>query len=175
MHTATLTDSHFHIITTGGTIDTTHIDDTDDTLYTFQESSIPEMIHQWKMAPSVTYTHLTPINSLFMKDDYRETILQAIQVSTHTKILITHGTDTMVETAKYLEWKVQGKRVILVWAMIPSRENHTDAYVNLSFALWILETSIEWGVFIAMNGQVFSPQNVKKNRDVIPPRFEKIL
>lgn len=162
--------SDYHIITTGGTIDLVSTDTSGK--YTFEQSIIPSVIEQGWIHFSANWTHLPPIDSLYMDNPYRDSIVDACRNSSAEKVLITHGTDTMVETAQYLVEKISGKVVVLVWAMIPLREPNTDGYMNLGYAFGVLQLQTQAWVFIAMNGQTFFPRNVRKNREEW--RFESI-
>ena len=162
--------SDYHIITTGGTIDVANIDASG--VYTFGQSIIPSIIEQWWINFPIRWTHLPPINSLIMKNPYRDPIVETRINSPEDRILLTHGTDTMIETAQYLVERVQWKVIILVWSFVPIRESHTDGYMNLGYAIWVLQSQTQAWVFIAMNGQTFFPRNVRKNREEW--RFEVI-
>lgn len=152
-----------HIITTGGTIDCAHINE--DKVYHFSDSIIPEVLASCGLGNYDHWTHLQPIDSLLMRDDYRENIACICTSVPQWRILITHGTDTLVETAQYLQQRIRDKTIVLVGSMIPAREENTDAEMNLEFALSTLQTTSSFGVYLAMNGQVFSPHNVRKNRE----------
>jgi len=156
--------SNYHIITTGGTIDAATIDASG--LYTFEQSIIPSIIEQGRIILPMSWTHLPPIDSLYMQDSYRENIFEVCKNTPEDRILITHGTDTLVETAQYLAARVSEKVIVLVWAMVPIRESHTDGYMNLGYAIWVLQSQTQAWVFIAMNGQTFFPRNVRKNREI---------
>lgn len=167
-----MTLSDIRIITTGGTIDAAEIKE--DGSYKFAGSSIPKMLEQWGIHIPYTFTHLPPIDSLLMDDDYRQGILKACLDVPEKIILITHGTDTMVETAQFLHGKITGKTVMLVGAMIPANQANTDAHMNLGFATGSLLTYPQTGVYIAMNGQLFLPYSVMKDRTTTPPHFRKL-
>jgi len=104
------------------------------------------------------------IDSLEMTDADREIILTHCQKSSTDKIVITHGTDTMVETARYLADNLQGKTVVLTGAMIPIVFGSSDGLFNMGAALAYVQT-LESGIYIAMNGQYFSYDNVRKNKN----------
>lgn len=159
------------IITTGGTIDVAKI--SSDGVYTFSGSSIPKMLEQWGNHVSYSFVHLPPIDSLLMKDDYRKNILDVCLSTSENRILITHGTDTMVETAQFLHSKIIRKTVILVGAMIPVNQPESDAQMNLGFAIGALMHMTQTWVRIAMNGQLFLPYSVMKDRTTTPPHFRK--
>lgn len=101
-----------HIITTGGTIDCAHIDE--NKVYQFSGSIIPEILKSRNMGEYEHWTHLEPIDSLVMKNDYREKITQVCFSVPQKRILLTHGTDTLVETAQYLQQRIKNKTIVLV-------------------------------------------------------------
>ncbi len=104
--------SDYHIITTGGTIDVASIDTSG--VYTFEQSIIPSIIEQGRINLPIGWTHLPPIDSLYMEDSYRENIFEVCKNAPEDRILITHGTDTLVETAQYLAARVSEKVIVLV-------------------------------------------------------------
>jgi L-asparaginase len=104
------------------------------------------------------------IDSLEMTDDDRELILTHCQKSKSDRIIITHGTDTMVDTAHYLANGLTNKTIVLTGAMIPIVFGSSDGLFNMGAALAYVQT-LEPGVYIAMNGQYFSHDNVRKNRE----------
>lgn len=155
--------SDYHIITTGGTIDSLGIDSSKE--YIFGKSNIPEIIQQWWMNILINWTHFPPIDSLNMEDSYRDTIVDTCKNSSQDRILITHCTDTLVETAQYLEERIIGRIIVLVGSMVPASKSNTDAHINLGYAFGVLQNIQQSWVYIAMNGQVFFPTNVKKNKE----------
>lgn len=104
--------SNYHIITTGGTIDAATIDPSGK--YTFGQSAIPSIVEQGRIILPMSWTHLPPIDSLYMEDSYRENIFEVCKNTPEDRILITHGTDTLVETAQYLAARVSEKVIVLV-------------------------------------------------------------
>ena len=109
-------------------------------------------------------------DSLEMTDEDRELIRETCQNSEQDKILITHGTDTMTQTAECL-LGITGKTIVLTGAMAPARFKETDAVFNLGLATGAAQ-ALESGVYIAMNGQIFPAGKVKKNRE--QRRFETL-
>jgi len=105
------------------------------------------------------------IDSLNMTEADRKKILHECQTSLEDKILITHGTDTMTETAKLLGQHIKDKTIILTGAMIPYAFGSSDGLFNLGSALAFLQT-LPAGVYISMNGKYFHWNNVRKNKDV---------
>lgn len=101
-------------------------------------------------------------DSLDMTANDREVILSACQASDESRIIISHGTDCMVETASLLGRELTDKTVVLVGAMIPYSINHSDALFNLGCAVTAVQLLTN-GVYVVMNGEVFPWGNVQKN------------
>lgn len=107
---------------------------------------------------------LMMIDSLEMTDQDRELIGHQCNSCEEDKIVITHGTDTMAETAKMLAEKVKNKTVVLTGAMIPIKFGSSDGLFNLGSALAFAQ-SLPYGVYVAMNGRYFHWDNVRKNKE----------
>ena len=107
-------------------------------------------------------------DSLDITQNERELIKKSVLECDEERIIITHGTDTMIDTAKFLE-SIKEKTIILTGAMQPARFKKTDAVFNSGFA-YAAALSLDHGIYIAMSGQIFSSNNVKKNLDL--GRFE---
>jgi L-asparaginase len=155
----------FKVITVGGTIDKVYFDAASQF-----EIGDPQ-IHRVLAGAGVVDFEVAPLmrkDSLQMDDADREAVKQAVLASTCDHVLVTHGTDTMALTARHLG-DVGGKTVVFTGAMQPARFHETDAIFNIGFALGTL-MSAEPGVYLAMNGRVFDPHKVRKNRD--EGRFE---
>jgi L-asparaginase len=103
------------------------------------------------------------VDSLEMTDEDRDLIVHQCNNCDESKIVITHGTDTMADTAKVLAKKVQDKTVILTGAMIPIKFGSSDGLFNLGSALAFAQT-LPAGVYVAMNGRYFNANNVRKNK-----------
>ena len=157
------------IFVTGGTFDKEY-NELDGSLY-FKDTHLPEMLALGRSRVPVDTRTLMMIDSLDMSDSERETIAQNCLKTHEEKIIITHGTDTMVETARVLAEKVKGKTIILVGAMIPYKFGSSDGLFNLGAALAFVQT-LPAGVYIAMNGRYFKWDNVRKNKKV--GEFEEI-
>ena len=99
-----------------------------------------------------------------MTDDDRVLIAEHCRKSKEDKIIITHGTDTMADTAKLLAQKVKNKTIVLTGAMIPYKFGSSDGLFNLGSAMAFVQT-LKHGVYIAMNGRFFHAENVRKNRE----------
>jgi L-asparaginase len=110
------------------------------------------------------------IDSLYMTDSKRQLILEECRKSEEERIVVTHGTDTMVETARFLGQSVEKKTIVMTGAMIPYAFGSSDGLFNLGSALAFAQ-SLPHGVYIAMNGRYFPWDNVRKNK--IAGEFEE--
>ena len=154
-----------HIIITGGTIDKRYNELTGLVDFT-PTSHIEAMLKQARLnVDDYTITPLLLKDSLDITVEDRDKILHTIQSSPLNQILITHGTDTIVESAKFLSSYHLDKTIVLVGAMIPYRFKDSDALFNLGFAMGTLST-LDSGVYVAMNGKVFPHDQVIKNREL---------
>ena len=149
------------IFLTGGTFDKEY-NELDGSLF-FKDTHLPEMLTLGRNRVPVDTRTLMMIDSLEMTEADRESIAQNVAKTKEDKIIITHGTDTMVETAQVLAKKVKGKTIVLVGAMIPYKFGSSDGLFNLGAALAFAQT-LPAGVYIAMNGQYFSHDNCRKNK-----------
>jgi len=156
------------IITTGGTIDKIYFDDKSD--YQIGEPQISQILHAMHVSFDFEVTALMRKDSLELTDQDRELVRKAVEASTTTRIVITHGTDTMTDTARALTG-IAGKTIVLTGAMQPARFRFTDAVFNIASAMMAAQTLAE-GVYITMNGRVFDPATTRKNVDM--NRFEAI-
>ena len=156
------------ILTVGGTIDKDYFDALSE--YQITESPIHELLHTFNVNFEYQVIPVMKKDSLDMTNEDRDNLRNLISKLNQELILITHGTDTMAQTAKVLAG-IENKTIILTGAMKPARFKDTDAIFNIGFALGALRT-ISKGVYIAMNGEVFRPENVIKNRTA--HRFETI-
>ena len=150
------------ILVTGGTFDKTY-DEIRGRL-SFADSHLSEMLRLGRSRVDVSSRTLMMIDSLEMSDGDRELIVRSCQQSTESQIVITHGTDTMVETAAALASGVSGKTIVLTGAMIPYAFGSSDGLFNLGSALSLVQV-LSPGVYIAMNGQHFAWDRVRKNRE----------
>jgi len=149
------------IFITGGTFDKEY-DEITGHLF-FKETHMPEMLKLGRCRLNVDIRTLMMIDSLQMTDTDREMIAQNCLHSNHNRIIITHGTDTMVETAKLLATKNLGKTIVITGAMIPYKFGSSDGLFNLGSALAFVQT-LPVGVYVAMNGRWFNWDNVWKNK-----------
>jgi L-asparaginase len=150
------------IFITGGTFDKEY-DEINGRLF-FKDSHVQEMLRLGRCSLKVDLRTLMMIDSLDMKPSDRELILKNCMDSTESRILITHGTDTMAETALVLGAKIKNKTVVLTGALIPYKFGSSDGLFNLGSALAFVQT-LGPGVYVAMNGRVFDWNNVLKDRD----------
>ncbi|BDS10629.1 asparaginase domain-containing protein [Aureispira anguillae] len=132
----------------------------------FKDTHLPEIFNRGRSTLDITVRTLMMIDSLEMTDNDRSIIVQNCQRSNFEHIIITHGTDTMVETAKYLaDANIEGKTIVLLGAMIPYKFGlSSDGFFNLGAALAFAQ-SMPAGIYIAMHGECFDWDDVRKNRE----------
>ena len=146
---------------TGGTFDKEY-DEIHGKLY-FKDTHLNEMLRLGRCRADVKVRTLMMIDSLEMTDSDRHLILDNCCRAHEERIVITHGTDTMEDTAKVLGENLRDKTVVLTGAMIPYAFHSSDGLFNLGSAISLAQ-SLPHGVYIAMNGRFFPWDNVKKNR-----------
>jgi L-asparaginase len=160
-----LTDLHttmtLRIIATGGTFDK-HYDELSGTLG-FAASHLPAALARTRMTIPVELEQLPLLDSLDMREQDRLRVLASCRAAREQAIVIVHGTDTMRETAQVLGTAGLGQTIVLTGAMIPYEIANSDALFNLGFAAGVAQT-LPPGVYVAMNGQVFTWDKVTKNR-----------
>ncbi|WP_395404380.1 asparaginase domain-containing protein [Pseudoduganella sp. UC29_106] len=149
------------IIATGGTFDK-HYNELNGTLG-FAESHLPAAIARARITSPCALEVLPLLDSLDMVDADRERVLASCKAATERGIVIVHGTDTMKETAAVLGSVLTDKTIVFTGAMIPYAIDNSDAFFNLGFACGVAQV-LPPGVYVAMNGQVFTWDNVQKNR-----------
>jgi L-asparaginase len=149
------------ILVTGGTFDKEYNELTGELF--FKETHLPEMLRLGRNLLPVKLITLEMIDSLYMTDDYRHLLSEQCRIASEEQIIITHGTDTMAETAAFLEKKVTGKTVVLTGAMIPYKFGSSDGLFNLGSAMAFVQ-ALDKGVYVAMNGSYFHAGRVRKNR-----------
>lgn len=154
------------IITTGGTIDKIYFDAKSE--FHIGDTEIPEFFRIAGVDHAVEIVPLLRKDSLEMTDADRTLVRAHIEADPADRILITHGTDTMVQTGQALAG-IPGKTIVLTGAMQPSRLRVSDACFNVAFALGAVQF-LPAGVYIAMHGRVFDPLTTRKN--VAAHRFE---
>ena len=148
------------IFTTGGTIDKVYFDALSE--YQIGATALPDILSENNVFVPHRVTQLMRKDSLELTDADRAAIHDAVAASDADKILVTHGTDTMVETARVLA-DIAGKTIVLTGAMQPATLRNSDAEFNVGFALAATQT-LPPGVYIAMNGEVFDPAETQKDR-----------
>ncbi|MGI9202432.1 MAG: asparaginase domain-containing protein [Woeseiaceae bacterium] len=154
-------------ITTGGTIDKVYFDDLSQ--YEIGESPIDAILADGLVNFDYEVVPMFRKDSLELTDADRQQLKEFIEADDATRYVISHGTDTMVETADMLN-PSPGKTIVLTGALSPARFRTTDAIFNVGMAVAAAQTAAP-GVYIAMSGQVFAAGSVRKNR--AENRFEK--
>jgi L-asparaginase len=150
------------ILVSGGTFDKEY-DERTGQLF-FKDTHLAEMLRLGRSRVEVTIRTVMMIDSLEMTDADRALLVQNCLRSEEDRIVITHGTDTMTETAAAIAQKVSGKTVVLTGAMIPYAFGSSDGLFNLGSALSFAQL-LPAGVYVAMNGKCFPWDRVRKNRD----------
>ena len=152
-----------HFIITGGTIDS-YYDGTKDTAVPNKESVIPQFIQNLKLPADHHFTTICMKDSRAITDEDRDIMAQAIAESTATKFIITHGTYTMPDTARYLKEHVRGggQTIVLTGAFVPLTDViRSDGGFNIGFAMAQLQ-HLKPGVYVVMNGQVLEADEAVK-------------
>lgn len=147
------------IITTGGTIDKIYFDDKSD--YQVGEPQISQILHAMHVAFDFEVAALMRKDSLHITDTDRQLIRTTVAASDAPQVLITHGTDSMVDTAREL-LGLAGKTIVLTGALNPARFRDSDAIFNIGCAVGAVQC-LPPGVYIVMNGTVWNPEHVRKN------------
>ena len=153
------------VFTTGGTIDKVYFDALSE--YQVGEPAAMSVFKANRVDLPYEVTPLLRKDSLELTDEDRELICRAVQQATEDKILVTHGTDTMAITAQALQRALidqPHKSVVLTGALLPGAFRDSDAQFNLGLALGALQ-AMQGGVRVAMNGRLFDPAHVRKDRD----------
>lgn len=156
------------IIAVGGTIDKVYFDAKSE--YEVGPPNIERVLGELNLAIDYSVTSLMRKDSLDMTDEDRRLIAEAVEMDPSARILITHGTDTMVQTAAALR-HIAGKTVVLTGALEPALFKTSDAVFNIGCALGAVQV-LPPGIFIAMNGRIFLADHVRKNLQ--ENRFEEI-
>ena len=157
------------IIITGGTFDKEY-NEIDGELF-FKNSHVQNMLELGRSRLDLNIRTLMMIDSCDMDEEDRYIIAKNCEKAIEDKIIITHGTDTMVETAKVLAERNLNKTIVLTGAMVPYTFGSSDGMFNLGSAIAFVQT-LPSGVYIAMNGKYFNWDNVIKNKKI--GEFEKI-
>ena len=160
-----MTASPLLVLTTGGTIDKAYFDALSE--YQIVESGIPALLREARVAVPFRVIELLRKDSLELTDADRALLVAAVREAAETRIVITHGTDTMADTARSLAAGLgegtAGKTIVLTGALTPARFADSDAAFNLGMAVAAAQIAAP-GVWIAMSGQVFDGQHVRKDR-----------
>lgn len=156
------------IVTTGGTIDKIYFDDKSD--YQIGDPQIGMILRELGVTFRFTVIPILRKDSLHITDDDRELIRATIAAQPAKHVLITHGTDSMVQTGQVLK-SIEGKTIVMTGALNPARFRGSDAEFNIGCAVGAVQ-SLPPGVYIAMNGRIWDPQKVRKN--VEANRFEAV-
>ncbi len=156
------------IVTTGGTIDKVYFDAKSD--YQVGEPQIGKILADIGVAFRFHVIPLLRKDSLFIDDRDRELMRATIAAQDERCVLVTHGTDSMVETARVLA-EVPGKTIVLTGALNPAKFEGSDAEFNIGCAVGAVQ-SLPPGAYIAMNGRIWAPDRVRKNVDA--NRFESL-
>lgn len=157
--------SSIRVFVTGGTFDKEYNELTG-TLF-FQDTHLPEMLRLGRSRVELSIRTLMMVDSLDMTDADRALIVEQCRQAPDARIVITHGTDTMVETARALATLLPaggGKTIVLTGAMVPYAFGSSDGLFNLGSALSFVQT-LPPGVYLAMNGRCFAWDRVRKNRE----------
>jgi L-asparaginase len=155
------------IVTTGGTIDKVYFDAK--SAFQVGESHVPEILRQANVDLEWEVVQLLRKDSLDMTDEDRGILRHVVEARPETRILVTHGTDTMADTARALRG-IGGKVIVLTGSLAPARFKWSEAEFNVGMAFAALQT-LPPGVWIAMNGRIFEGDRVRKNRE--RNRFEE--
>ncbi len=156
------------IVTTGGTIDKIYFDDKSD--FQIGDPQIGQILRDLGVAFRFDVIPLLRKDSLHVTDEDRDLVRRTIEAQPHSHVLVTHGTDTMVETAQVLAG-IPGKTIVLTGALNPALFRGSDAVFNIGCAVGAVQ-SLPPGVYIAMNGRIWNPRDVRKNREA--NRFEAV-
>jgi L-asparaginase len=150
------------VLVTGGTFDKEY-DELSGRLY-FRATHVHEMLRLARCRVPVSVRTLMMIDSLEMTDGDRDSVVESCRTSEEDRIVVTHGTDTMADTARRLHAAALPKTIVLTGAMIPYAFGSSDGLFNLGSALSFAQ-ALAPGVYVAMNGCVFPGDRVRKNRD----------
>ena len=155
-----MSDPDILVLTTGGTIDKSYFDALSE--YQIVDSGIPALLKEARVALPFRVEEVCRKDSLELTEADRAEIARRAGEAPETRLVITHGTDTMTETAKALA-AIPGKTMVLTGALSPARFAETDAPFNLGMAFAAAQVAPP-GVWIAMSGQVFDGLKVRKDR-----------
>ena len=149
------------IFTVGGTIDKMYFDRK--STYEVGEPKIGEILQEANVTLAYEISSLLHKDSLDMTDEDRRLIFDRVASDEHRRIVLTHGTDTMIQTAQQLK-TIPDKVMVLTGAMEPARFKYSDAAFNIGCAVAAVQI-LDPGVYIVMNGRIFDPDRIRKNRE----------
>jgi len=155
-------------VAVGGTIDKVYFDAKSQ--YEVGEPNISAVLKELKLGFNYTVDSILKKDSLEMTDSDRGLVLEHIKACKEEFIIITHGTDTMVDTARFIS-EIQNKTIVLTGALEPALFKTSDAVFNIGTAISAVQI-LNHGIYIAMNGRIFNHDNVRKNIDL--NLFQKI-
>ena len=156
------------IFATGGTIDKVYFDQK--STYQVGESRVAEILREANIGFECEFDSILKKDSLDMTGEDRQLILDKVKGDSHELVIVTHGTDSMDLTARELQ-AIKNKVIVLTGAMQPAKFISSDAEFNIGFAVAAVQT-LPYGVYLAMNGRIFHPGEVRKNPDL--QRFESL-
>ncbi len=156
-----MSQTRIKILATGGTIDKVYFDEK--SIYEVGEPQIGEVLERSDVIFDYSIATLCHKDSLVLTDEDRRRILDAIRNDEHRLFIVTHGTDTMVQTAKMLQ-DIPDKVIVLTGASQPARFRGSNAIFNIGCAIAAVQT-LSPGVYVAMNGRIFDADKVRKNPD----------
>jgi L-asparaginase len=156
------------IFTTGGTIDKIYFDQKSE--YQVGDPQARGVLEKANVVVEYEVESILRKDSLDMTDPDRELIRTRVESTPYDRIIVTHGTDTMIKTARVLE-SVPDKTIVMTGSMYPAQFKESDAVFNIGCAITAVQI-LKPGVYIAMNGRIFNPRYVRKNVDL--NRFEEI-
>jgi L-asparaginase len=156
------------IFTTGGTIDKIYFDQKSE--YQVGDPQAKGVLEKANVVVDYEVESILKKDSLDMTDSDRELIRIKVESSPYDRIIVTHGTDTMIKTARKLE-SITDKTIVMTGSMYPAQFKESDAVFNIGCAITSVQI-LKPGVYIAMNGRIFNPGHVRKNVEL--NRFEEI-
>jgi len=149
------------LLITGGTIDKQYNDLDGELIFT--QSGVEDMLAQGRAKLDISPETVMLKDSLDMDDNDRQQILKSCVACDESQIIITHGTDTMVDTSQVLATEIKDKTIVLLGAMVPYQFKNSDALFNLGCAIAAVQI-LKNGVYITMNGKIFNYDEVSKNK-----------
>lgn len=149
-------------IAVGGTIDKLYFDQLSQ--YQVGPPGVEKILQELPLGFEYVVESVLRKDSLDMTEQDRQLVRDAVERSTQQLIVITHGTDTMIDTARVLKG-IPNKRIVLTGAMQPANFRNSDAVFNIGFAIGVVQSQAIPGTWIAMSGRIFDPATARKNRE----------